>query len=217
MRTPKRLLTALGAGLVLVAAACTPPRPPSGHEPLARACRAWNTPAGTSTGASTTTGGESLGGYGASFLADHCLHLNQYPGDRDSHNSYHIQPTGADLVGVARRSTPRSPRASSTRTRRCPNSSRTKASARSSSTCSPTRRAASTTRATSSPLLGLPADSGVPELDPTRVQGAPRAGDRLPEQLRPDVRRVPAVGEVVVETRTPVTCRSRSSSSSRTT
>lgn len=85
-RWPMALVAAL---VVVIAAACTAPRPPSGDGPLARACKAWNTAPAPAAGAAAT--GDEWGGYASSFLADHCLAMNQYQ-VIGTHNSYHVRP-----------------------------------------------------------------------------------------------------------------------------
>src|SRR4051812_25223709 len=86
----RRAVAVCVAVIAVMASACTSHGGGGGGggDPLARICKQWSDPNATATGSGTEARG---GGFGGTFLADHCLHLNQIQ-VIGSHNSYHIRP-----------------------------------------------------------------------------------------------------------------------------
>jgi hypothetical protein len=95
VRARKSIRYVIVACVVALGAACTAPaggghKPPH-HDPLARVCAKWNTPATTKSAVATSDKHEPKGSFRGTFLADHCLRMNQFQ-VIGSHNSYHIRP-----------------------------------------------------------------------------------------------------------------------------
>ncbi|MDQ1518952.1 MAG: hypothetical protein QOI55_25 [Actinomycetota bacterium] len=88
MRASKGFRYVVAACVVVVAASCTPHGGGGGGGgPLARICKKWSDPNATQA----ADQGDHGSGFGSTFLADHCLHLNQVQ-VIGTHNSYHIRP-----------------------------------------------------------------------------------------------------------------------------